>query len=154
MKNYEFVKTWVLFHLAYAKSNEKVAESNKDKTFTLADIWRFLKLSLINDYPTILELWNLLEDLQYAALVNIDENHTLSKSQLSITSKGLLFLINALKEPLTNSNTNRIKERLYDLWARESIYKLPYVNFNLVSAAVIKERLERYLNRIEKKEKK
>jgi len=127
MKNYEFVRMWILFHLGYVKSTEKVSESDEVNSFTLIDVWRLLKLSLVYDYPTILELWKLLEDLQHDGLIHIDEHAILSKSHLSITSKGLSFLMNVLKESKTNSDVNKIKERLYDVWAREARIKTPSV---------------------------
>ena len=98
MKNYEFVRMWILFHLVYVKSIEKPFESDEVHSFTLIDVWRLLKLSLVYDYPTILELWNLIEDLQHNSLIHIDEDAVLSKSHLSITSEGLSFFINILKE--------------------------------------------------------
>ncbi|TVP39986.1 hypothetical protein [Candidatus Nitrosocosmicus arcticus] len=153
MKNYEFVRMWVLFHLGYLKSTEKVSESDEVKSFTLIDIWRLLKLSLVYDYPTILELWKLLEDLQHDGLIHIDEDAILSKSHLSITSKGLSFLMNVLKESKTNSDVNKIKERLYDLWAREARLKTPFAPFSLISKEAIKERLEKYLKEIEQGKK-
>ena len=89
---------WILFHLVYVKSLEKTLEYDKVHSFTLIDVWRLLKLSLVYDYPTILDLWNLLEDLQHNSLIHIDEDAVLSKSHLFITSEGLLFLIRVLKE--------------------------------------------------------
>src|SRR3954468_2730824 len=133
MKNYEFVRMWILFHLGYVKSTEEASESDGIHSFTLIDVWRLLKLSLVYDYPTILELWNLLEDLQRDGLIYINEDAILSKSHLSITSEGLLFLINVLKESKTNSNVNTIKERLYELWAREARLKTSFVSFSLIS---------------------
>ena len=149
MKNYEFVRMWILFHLGYVKSTEKASESDEVSSFTLIDIWRLLKLSLVYDYPTILELWNLLEDLQRDGLIHIDEDAVLSKSHLSISSEGLSFLINVLKESKTNSDVARIKERLYELWAREARLKKPFTSFSLISKEAIKERLEKYLKEIE-----
>ncbi len=153
MKNYEFVRMWTLFHLGYVKSTEKASESDGVHSFTLIDVWRLLKLSLVYDYPTILELWNLLEDLQRGGLIYIDEDAILSKSHLSITSEGLLFLINVLKESKTNSDVNRIKERLYELWAREARLKIPFASFSLISKEAIKVRLEKYLKEIEQGKK-
>ena len=149
MKNYEFVRMWILFHLGYVKSTEKASESDEVSSFTLIDIWRLLKLSLVYDYPTILELWNLLEDLQHDGLIYIDEDAVLSKSRLSITSEGMSFLINVLKESKTNSDVNRIKGRLYELWAREARLKKPFASFSLISKEAIKERLEKYLHEVE-----
>jgi len=153
MKNYEFVRMWILFHLGYVKSTEKASESDEVSSFTLIDIWRLLKLSLVYDYPTILELWNLLEDLQHDGLIRIDEDAVLSKSRLSITSEGLSFLINVLKESKTNSDVNRIKGRLYELWAREARLKKPFASFSLISKEAIKERLEKFLREIEQGKK-
>ena len=153
MKNYEFVRMWILFHLGYVKSTEKASESDEVSSFTLIDIWRLLKLSLVYDYPTILELWNLLEDLQHDGLIYIDEDAVLSKSRLSITSEGLSFLINVLKESKTNSDVNRIKGRLYELWAREARLKKPFASFSLISKEAIKERLEKYLQEVEQGKK-
>lgn len=153
MKNYEFIKMWVLFHLGYTKSSEKASQSNEIAPFTLVDIWRFLKLSLVSEYPTILELWELVENLQHDGLINIDEDQTLSKSHLSITSNGLSFLINLLKESSTNSEVDKIKDRLYDLWARDARRKDPFAPFYLVSTQAIKERLSKYLEIKEKKMK-
>ena len=144
---------WILFHLGYVKSTEKASESDEVHSFTLIDVWRLLKLSLVYDYPTILELWNLLEDLQHDGLIHIDEDAILSKSHLSITSEGLSFLINVLKESKTNSDVNRIKERLYELWAREARLKKPFASFSLISKEAIKERLEKYLKEIEQGKK-
>ena len=152
MKNYEFVRMWILFHLGYVKSTEKASESEVP-SFTLIDVWRLLKLSLVYDYPTILELWNLLEDLQHDGLIHIDEDAVLSKSRLSITSEGLSFLINVSKESKTNSDVNRIKERLYELWAREARLKKPFASFSLISKEAIKERLEKYLQEVEQGKK-
>ena len=149
MKNYEFVRMWILFHLGYVKSTEKASESDEVPSFTLIDVWRLLKLSLVYDYPTILELWNLLEDLQHDGLIHIDEEAVLSKSHLSITSEGLSFLIKVLKESKTNIDVNRIKGRLYELWAREARLKEPFASFSLISKEAIKERLEKYLKEIE-----
>ena len=149
MKNYEFVRMWILFHLGYVKSTEKTSESDEVSSFTLIDIWRLLKLSLVYDYPTILELWNLLEDLQHDGLIHIDEDAVLSKSHLYITFEGLTFLIKVLKESKTNSDVNRIKGRLYELWAREARLKKPFASFSLISKEAIKERLEKYLQEIE-----
>jgi hypothetical protein len=149
MKNYEFVRMWILFHLGYVKSTKKASESDELPSFTLIDVWRLLKLSLVYDYPTILELWNLLEDLQHDGLIYIDEDAVLSKSRLSITSEGMSFLINVLKESKTNSDVNRIKGRLYELWAREARLKKPFASFSLISKEAIKERLEKYLQEIE-----
>lgn len=153
MKNYEFVRMWILFHLGYVKSTEKASESDEVSSFTLIDIWRLLKLSLVYDYPTILELWNLLEDLQHDGLIYIDEDAVLSKSRLSITSEGMSFLINVLKESKTNSDVNRIKGRLYELWAREARLKKPFASFSLISKEAIKERLEKYLQEVEQGKK-
>ena len=153
MKNYEFVRMWTLFHLGYVKSTEKASESYWVNSLTLIDVWRLLKLSLVYDYPTILELWNLLEDLQRDGLIYIDEDAVLSKSHLSITSEGLLFLINVLKESKTNSDVNRIKERLYELWALEARLKTPFASFSLISKEAIKIRLEKYLKEIEQGKK-
>jgi len=144
---------WILFHLGYVKSTEKASESDEVSSFTLIDIWRLLKLSLVYDYPTILELWNLLEDLQHDGLIYIDEDAVLSKSRLSITSEGLSFLINVLKESKTNSDVNRIKGRLYELWAREARLKKPFASFSLISKEAIKERLEKYLHEVEQGKK-
>ena len=149
MKNYEFVRMWILFHLGYVKSTEKASESDEVSSFTLIDIWRLLKLSLVYDYPTILELWNLLEDLQHDGLIHIEEDAVLSKSHLSVTSEGLTFLIKVLKESKTNSDVNRIKGRLYELWAREARLKKPFASFSLISKEAIKERLEKYLQEVE-----
>jgi len=153
MKNYEFVRMWTLFHLGYVKSTEKVSESDEAPSFTLIDVWRLLKLSLVYHYPTILELWNLLEDLQHDGLIRIDEDAVLSKSRLSITSEGLSFLINVLKESKTNSDVNRIKGRLYELWAREARLKKPFASFSLISKEAIQERLEKYLQEAEQGKK-
>jgi len=153
MKNYEFVRMWILFHLGYVKSTEKASESDEVPSFTLIDVWRLLKLSLVYDYPTILELWNLLEDLQRDGLIHIDEDAVLSKSHLSISSEGLSFLINTLKESKTNSDVARIKERLYELWAREARLKKPFTSFSLISKEAIKERLEKFLREIEQGKK-
>ena len=153
MKNYEFVRMWILYHLGYVKSIEKASESDEVPSFTLIDVWRLLKLSLVYDYPTILELWNLLEDLQHDGLIHINEDAVLSKSHLSITSEGLSFLINVSKESKTNSDVNRIKERLYELWAREARLKKPFASFSLISKEVIKERLEKYLQEVEQGKK-
>ena len=153
MKNYEFVRMWILFHLGYVKSTEKASESDEVSSFTLIDIWRLLKLSLVYDYPTILELWNLLEDLQHDGLIHIEEDAVLSKSHLSITSEGLSFLINVLKESKTNSDVNRIKGRLYELWAREARLKKPFASFSLISKEAIQERLEKYLQEAEQGKK-
>ena len=144
---------WILFHLGYVKSTEKASESDEGHLFTVIDIWRLLKLSLVYDYPTILELWNLLEDLQHDGLILIDEDAVISKSHLSITSEGLSFLIKVLKESKANSDVNRIKERLYELWAREARLKTPFASFSLISKEAIKERLERYLKEIEQRKK-
>jgi len=144
---------WILFHLGYVKSTEKASESDEVSSFTLIDIWRLLKLSLVYDYPTILELWNLLEDLQHDGLIYIDEDAVLSKSRLSITSEGMSFLINVLKESKTNSDVNRIKGRLYELWAREARLKKPFASFSLISKEAIKERLEKYLHEVEQGKK-
>ena len=149
MKNYEFVRMWILFHLVYVKSIEKTSESDDVHSFTLIDVWRLLKLSLVYEYPTILELWNLLEDLQHDSLIHIDEDAVLSKSHLSVTSEGLLFLINVLKESKTNSDVSRIKERLYELWTREARLKKPFASYSLISKEAIKERLEKFLKEIE-----
>src|ERR1044072_339790 len=149
MKNYEFVRMWILFHLVYVKSIEKPFDSDEVHSFTMIDVWRLLKLSLVYDYPTILELWNLIEDLQHNSLIHIDEDAVLSKSHLSITSEGLLFLIHVLKESKTNSDVTRIKERLYELWAREARLKKPFASYSLISKEAIKERLEKYLKEIE-----
>jgi len=153
MKNYEFVRMWILFHLGYVKSTEKASESDEVSSFTLIDIWRLLKLSLVYDYPTILELWNLLEDLQHDGLIHIEEDAVLSKSHLSVTSEGLTFLIKVLKESKTNSDVNRIKGRLYELWAREARLKKPFASFSLISKEAIKERLEKFLREIEQGKK-
>jgi len=153
MKNYEFVRMWILFHLGYVKSTEKASESDEVSSFTLIDIWRLLKLSLVYDYPTILELWNLLEDLQRDGLIHIDEDAVLSKSHLSISSEGLSFLINVLKESKTDSDVNRIKGKLYELWAREARLKKPFASFSLISKEAIKERLEKFLREIEQGKK-
>ncbi len=149
MKNYEFVRMWILFHLGYIKSTEKASGSDGINSFTLIDVWRSLKLSLVYEYPTILELWKLLEDLQHGDLIHIDEDAILSKSHLYITSKGLSFLINVLNESKTNSDINKIKESLYELWAREARLKTPFAPFSLISKEAIKERLEKYLKEIE-----
>ena len=149
MKNYEFVRMWILFHLGYIKSTEKASGSDDINSFTLIDVWRSLKLSLVYEYPTILELWKLLEDLQHSDLIHIDEDAILSKSHLYITSNGLSFLINVLNESKTNSDINKIKERLYELWAREARLKTPFAPFSLISKEAIKERLEKYLKEIE-----
>jgi hypothetical protein len=153
MKNYEFVRMWILFHLGYIKSREKASEPDEVHSFTLIDVWRLLKLSLVYDYPTILELWNLLEDLQRDGLIHIDEDAVLSKSHLSISSEGLSFLINVLKESKTNSDVNRIKGKLYELWAREARLKKPFASFSLISKEAIKERLEKFLREIEQGKK-
>ena len=153
MKNYEFVRMWILFHLGYVKSTEKASESDEVSSFTLIDIWRLLKLSLVYDYPTILELWNLLEDLQHDGLIHIEEDAVLSKSHLSVTSEGLTFLIKVLKELKTNSDVNRIKGRLYELWAREARLKKPFASFSLISKEAIQERLEKYLHEVEQGKK-
>ena len=153
MKNYEFVRMWILFHLGYVKSIEKASESDEAPSFTLIDVWRLLKLSLVYDYPTILELWNLLEDLQHDGLIHIEEDAVLSKSHLSVTSEGLTFLIKVLKESKTNSDVNRIKGRLYELWAREARLKKPFASFSLISKEAIKERLEKFLREIEQGKK-
>jgi len=153
MKNNEFVRMWILFHLGYVKSTEKASESDEVPSFTLIDVWRLLKLSLVYDYPTILELWNLLEGLQHDGQIRIDEDAVLSKSRLSITSEGLSFLINVLKESKTNSDVNRIKGRLYELWAREARLKKPFASFSLISKEAIKERLEKYLQEAEQGKK-
>jgi len=144
---------WILFHLGYVKSTEKASESDEVSSFTLIDIWRLLKLSLVYDYPTILELWNLLEDLQHDGLIHIEEDAVLSKSHLSVTSEGLTFLIKVLKESKTNSDVNRIKGRLYELWAREARLKKPFASFSLISKEAIKERLEKYLHEVEQGKK-
>jgi len=144
---------WILFHLGYVKSTEKASESDEVHSFTLIDVWRLLKLSLVYDYPTILELWNLLEDLQRDGLIHIDENAVLSKSHLSISSEGLSFLINVLKESKTDSDVNRIKGKLYELWAREARLKKPFASFSLISKEAIKERLEKFLREIEQGKK-
>jgi hypothetical protein len=149
MKNYEFIRMWILFHLGYIKSTEKASESDKINSSTVIDVWRSLKVSLVNDYPTILELWKLLEDLQHGDLIHIDEDAILSKSHLYITSNGLSFLINVLNESKTNSDINKTKERLYELWAREARLKTPFAPFSLISKEAIKERLEKYLKEIE-----
>jgi len=153
MKNYEFVRMWILFHLGYVKSTKKASESDEVSSFTLIDIWRLLKLSLVYDYPTILELWNLLEDLQHDGLIHIEEDAVLSKSHLSVTSEGLTFLIKVLKESKTNSDVNRIKGRLYELWAREARLKKPFASFSLISKEAIQERLEKYLQEAEQGKK-
>ena len=153
MKNYEFVRMWILFHLVYIKSIEKTLESDEVNSFTLIDVWRLLKLSLVYDYPTILELWNLLEDLQHDGLIHIEEDAVLSKSHLSVTSEGLTFLIKVLKESKTNSDVNRIKGKLYELWAREARLKKPFASFSLISKEAIKERLEKFLREIEQGKK-
>ena len=153
MKNYEFVRMWILFHLGYVKSTEKASESDEVSSFTLIDIWRLLKLSLVYDYPTILELWNLLEDLQHDGLIHIEEDAVLSKSHLSVTSEGLTFLIKVLKESKTNSDVNRIKGKLYELWAREARLKKPFASFSLISKEAIQERLEKYLQEAEQGKK-
>ena len=153
MKNYEFVRMWILFHLGYVKSTKKMSESDEVPSFTLIDVWRLLKLSLVYDYPTILELWNLLEDLQHDGLIHIEEDAVLSKSHLSVTSEGLTFLIKVLKESKTNSDVNRIKGRLYELWAREARLKKPFASFSLISKEAIKERLEKYLQEVEQGKK-
>ena len=153
MKNYEFVRMWILFHLGYVKSTEKVSESDEAPSFTLIDVWRLLKLSLVYHYPTILELWNLLEDLQHDGLIHIEEDAVLSKSHLSVTSEGLTFLIKVLKESKTNSDVNRIKGRLYELWAREARLKKPFASFSLISKEAIQERLEKYLQEAEQGKK-
>ena len=153
MKNYEFVRMWILFHLGYIKSREKASEPDEVHSFTLIDVWRLLKLSLVYDYPTILELWNLLEDLQRDGLIHIDEDAVLSKSHLSISSEGLSFLINVLKESKTDSDVNRIKGKLYELWAREARLKKPFASFSLISKEAIKERLEKFLREIEQGKK-
>jgi len=149
MKNYEFVRMWILFHLGYIKSTEKASESDEMNSSTLIDVWRLLKISLVYEYPTILELWKLLEDLQHGNLIHINEDAILSKSHLYITSSGLSFLINALKESKTNSDVNKVQERLYELWAREARLKTPFAPFNLISKEAIKARLEKYLKEIE-----
>ncbi len=140
---------WILFHLGYIKSTEKASESDKINSSTVIDVWRSLKVSLVNDYPTILELWKLLEDLQHGDLIHIDEDAILSKSHLYITSNGLSFLINVLNESKTNTDVNKIKERLYELWAREGSLKTPFAPFSLISKETIKARLEKYLKEIE-----
>ena len=132
---------------------EKALEPDEVHSFTLIDVWRLLKLSLVYDYPTILELWNLLEDLQRDGLIHIDENAVLSKSHLSISSEGLSFLINVLKESKTDSDVNRIKGKLYELWAREARLKKPFASFSLISKEAIKERLEKFLREIEQGKK-
>jgi hypothetical protein len=149
MKNYEFIRMWILFHLGYIKSTEKASESDKINSSTVIDVWRSLKVSLVNEYPTILELWKLLEELQHGDLIHIDEDAILSKSHLFITSNGLSFLINVLNESKTNTDVNKIKERLYELWAREASLKTPFVPFSLISKETIKARLEKYLRVIE-----
>lgn len=149
MKNYEFVRMWILFHLGYIKSTEKASESDGINSSTLIDVWRSLKVSLVYEYPTILELWKLMEDLQHGDLIHIDEDDILSKSHLYITSNGLSFLINVLNESKTNSDVNKIKERLYELWAREARIKTPFAPFSLISKEAIKEKLEKYLKVIE-----
>ena len=149
MKNYEFVRMWILFHLGYIKSTEKASESDGINSSTLIDVWRSLKVSLVYEYPTILELWKLMEDLQHGDLIHIDEDAILSKSHLYITSNGLSFLINVLNESKTNSDVNKIKERLYELWAREARIKTPFAPFSLISKEAIKEKLEKYLKEIE-----
>jgi hypothetical protein len=149
MKNYEFIRMWILFHLGYIKSTEKASESDKINSSTVIDVWRSLKVSLVNDYPTILELWKLLEDLQHGDLIHIDEDAILSKSHLYITSNGLSFLINVLNKSKTNTDVNKIKERLYELWAREASLKTPFAPFSLISKETIKARLEKYLKEIE-----
>jgi hypothetical protein len=149
MKNYEFIRMWILFHLGYIKSTEKASESDKINSSTVIDVWRSLKVSLVNEYPTILELWKLLEDLQHGDLIHIDEDAILSKSHLYITSNGLSFLINVLNESKTNTDVNKIKERLYELWAREASLKTPFAPFSLISKETIKARLEKYLKEIE-----
>jgi hypothetical protein len=141
---------WILFHLGYVKSMEKASEPDEVHSFTLIDAWRLLKLSLVYDYPTILELWNLLEDLQRDGLIHIDEDAVLSKSHLSISSEGLSSLINVLKESKTNSDVNRIKGKLYELWAREARLKKPFASFSLISKEAIKERLEKFLREMNK----
>lgn len=140
---------WILFHLGYIKSTEKVSESDGINSSTLIDVWRSLKVSLVYEYPTILELWKLMEDLQHGDLIHIDEDAIISKSQLYITSNGLSFLINVLNESKTNSDVNKIKERLYELWAREARIKTPFAPFSLSSKEAIKEKLEKYLKEIE-----
>jgi hypothetical protein len=140
---------WILFHLGYIKSTEKASESDEMNSSTLIDVWRLLKISLVYEYPTILELWKLLEDLQHDDLIHINEDAILSKSHLYITSSGLSFLINALKESKTNSDVNKIQERLYELWAREARLKTPFAPFSLISKEAIKARLEKYLKEIE-----
>lgn len=150
MKNNEFVKMLVLLNLAYIKSNEEMFESKNIRLFTIADIWRFLKLSLNTGYPTIMELWELIENLQHSGLVNIDEDSTLSKSHLSITLPGLSRLINFLRETDGNSEVKSIKERLYDLWTRETKLSPQYSPFNCVTTNSIIQKLEKYLNKIEK----
>ena len=82
-------------------------------------------------------------------LIHINEDAILSKSHLYITSGGLSFLINALKESKTNSDVNKLQERLYELWAREARLKTPFAPFNLISKEAIKARLEKYLKEIE-----
>jgi hypothetical protein len=149
MKNYEFIRMWILFHLGYIKSTEKASESDKINSSTVIDVWRSLKVSLVNEYPTILELWKLLEELQHGDLIHIDEDAILSKSHLYITSNGLSFLINVLNESKTNTDVNKIKERLYELWAREASLKTPFAPFSLISKETIKARLEKYLKEIE-----
>jgi hypothetical protein len=149
MKNYEFIRMWILFHLGYIKSTEKASESDKINSSTVIDVWRSLKVSLVNEYPTILELWKLLEELQHGDLIHIDEDAILSKSHLFITSNGLSFLINVLNESKTNTDVNKIKERLYELWAREASLKTPFAPFSLISKETIKARLEKYLKEIE-----
>ena len=149
MKNYEFVRMWILFFLGYIKSTEKASESDGINSSTLIDVWRSLKVSLVYEYPTILELWKLMEDLQHGDLIHIDEDAILSKSHLYITSNGLSFLINVLNESKTNSDVNKIKERLYELWAREARIKTPFAPFSLISKEAIKEKLEKYLKEIE-----
>lgn len=149
MKNYEFVRLWILFHLGYIKSTEKASEYDVINSSTLIDVWRSLKVSLVYEYPTILELWKLLEDLQHGDLIHIDEDAILSKSRLYITSNGLSFLINILNESKTNSDVNKIKERLYELWAREARIKTPFAPFSLISKEAIKEKLEKYLKEVE-----
>lgn len=144
---------WILFYLGYVKSIEKTSEFDQVCSVTLIDVWRLLKLCLVYDYPTILELWSLLENLQHDSLIHIDEDAVLSNSHLSITSKGLLFLVNALKESKINSDVHRIKEKLYELWAREVRLKKPFASYNLISKEAIKERLEKYLKEIERVKK-
>lgn len=150
MKNNEFVKMLVLLNLAYEKSNEKMFESKDIRLFTIADIWRFLKLSLNTGYPTIMELWELVENLQHSGLVNINENSTLSKSHLSITPPGLSRLINFLRETDANSDVKSIKEKLYDLWTRETRLNPQYSPFSFVTTNSIRHELEKYLNQVEK----